>query len=140
MDPTLSECQDCLCLASRRAARAITRSFDRLLRPHGIRATQFTILTMLILRGPTTIGDLAEALGIERTTLTRNLALLEAKSWVTVRAGEDARSRIVTVAAKGRAVVAAAVGAWRKAQHSAAAAIGSSGINALRALARSPLN
>src|SRR4026208_379603 len=92
----LRACADCLCLASRRAARTITRAFDRQLRPYGIRATQFTILTTLELRGPTPIGELAEALGMERTTLTRNLALLEAERWVEIRADQDdARARIV---------------------------------------------
>ncbi len=53
-----------------------------------------------------TIGELAEALGAERTTLTRNLALIEGASWVEIRPAEaDARSRIVTVTDKGRAVV-----------------------------------
>src|SRR5690242_19892218 len=101
----LRACADCLCLASRRASRAITRFYDRSLRPHGIRVTQFTILAMLELRGPTPIGALAEALGMERTTLTRNLALLESRRWVDVRGSrEDARSRVASIAAKGRAI------------------------------------
>jgi len=56
--PDLAECADCLCLASRRARR-ITRTFDRELRPYGLRATQFTVLVMLFLRGDMTIGQLA---------------------------------------------------------------------------------
>ena len=76
--PNLIECADCLCLASRRAARRITRVYDRELRPYGLRVTQFTVLVMLSLRGALTISELAKALGAERTTLTRNLALIEA--------------------------------------------------------------
>ncbi len=135
-EPDLLQCRDCLCLASRRAARALTRAFDRQLRPHGIRTTQFSALTMLLLRGPLTIGELAESLGVERTTLTRNLALLEKKGWVDIRAGDDARSRVVAATKKGRATVNAALPAWRKAQQAAAAAIGRDGVDALRALAR----
>ena len=86
-DRDLSECGDCLCLASRRAARSITRAFDRKLRASGLRATQFTILVMLARAGPLSIGHLADALGAERTTLTRNLALIEAKRWVQISAG-----------------------------------------------------
>ena len=133
----LSECRDCLCLASRQAARSITRSFDRSLLPHGLRITQFTILVMLILRGPSTIGELAEKLRIERTTLSRNLARIEALSWVKIRPGDDARSRTVSVTAKGRAVVAASVDAWRKAQKSVSAPNGPAGFDALRVLSRS---
>ncbi len=135
----LSECRDCLCLASRRAARSITRSFDHLLRPHGLRVTQFTMLVMLVLRGPLRIGDLAESLGIERTTLSRNLARIETLGWVRIRPGDDGRSRTVSVTAKGRAVLAASVGAWRQAQRSVAAAIGPTGVDALRTLSRSKL-
>jgi DNA-binding MarR family transcriptional regulator len=135
--PSLIECGDCLCLASRRAARALARAFDRQLRPLGIRATQFSILTMLLLRRPLTIGELAEFLGIDRTTLTRNLALVESKGWVDIRPGNDARSRVVAATQKGRAAVMAAMPAWRKAQQGASAAIGRGGVDALHALARS---
>lgn len=137
--PDFSACADCLCLASRRAARTITRAFDRRLRPHDVRATQLTVLIALIGHGPAPIGALAEALGIERTTLTRNLALLAAAGWIEVRAGEDARARIVAVTRKGRAKAAAALPAWRKAQAAALAAIGPAGSDALLALAQSPI-
>jgi DNA-binding MarR family transcriptional regulator len=135
-DAPLGECADCLCLASRRAARALTRAFDRQLRPHNIRTTQFSILTALLLGGPQTISALADFLGVERTTLTRNLALIEAEGWVDIRAGDDARSRVVAVTRKGRAVAMAAKDAWRKAQQAAATSIGKGGVDALHALAR----
>jgi DNA-binding MarR family transcriptional regulator len=105
-------------------ARRITRTFDRELRPYRLRATQFTVLVMLSLRGDMTIGQLAEALSAERTTLTRNLALIEDAAWVKIR---PARSRVVAVTDKGRAVVAKAFPAWRKSQDITAAAIGSDG-------------
>ncbi len=137
LDP--AECAECLCLASRRAARAITRSFDRRLRPHGVRATQLTILIALILYGPGSIGALAEGLGIERTTLTRNLALLEAARWIRIRPGEDARSRLVEITKRGRAKAEAALPAWRSAQAATVAAISLAAAEALRALAQRPI-
>jgi DNA-binding MarR family transcriptional regulator len=95
------------------------------------------MLTVLLLRGPSTITDLADFLGVERTTLTRNLALVERERWVDIRQGEDPRSRIVTVTKKGRSVAMAAQAAWRKAQKAATTAIGKDGVEALHALARS---
>lgn len=136
MATNLAECAECLCLASRQAARALTRAFDRKLRPHGIRVTQFSALVMLSLRGTLTIGELANSLGVERTTLTRNLSLIERKGWVKVEVGEDARSRVVAITAKGRTALAGAVGAWREAQRAAVAAIGDSGAKAIRDLSR----
>jgi DNA-binding MarR family transcriptional regulator len=139
-EPDLLACRECLCLASRRASRAITRAFDRQLRPHGIRATQFSILVNLMERGPTTIGDLAEALGIERTTLTRNLSVVEDRGWVKIGVGlSDARSRVVMATPKGRRAVSAALPAWRRAQADAVAAVGRSGVTALHTLSGTAL-
>jgi DNA-binding MarR family transcriptional regulator len=132
----LSECADCLCLASRRTARTVTRAFDQALRPHGLRATQFAVLTVLALRGPLTIGALAGHLGSERTTLTRNLALLEREQWLEIRAGDDGRERIVSLTRKGRAVATDALPAWRQAQKKAQSKLGVSGADALRAIGR----
>jgi DNA-binding MarR family transcriptional regulator len=134
-DVDTSECQACLCVAARRASRAIMRLFDREYRPHGIRATQFTVLSVLNRGGPLTIGALAKEIGVERTTLTRNLVRLTAHGWVKIEGSEeDARSRIVSVTRKGRAKLAVALPAWRKAQSAAIAAIGDTGALALRDL------
>ena len=132
------ECADCLCLASRRAARTITRAFDRQLRLHGIRATQFSLLAVLELKGPQSIGDLADTLGADRTTLTRNIALIEEQSLVKVRPGDDARARIVAITPKGRSTLAKAFPAWRKVQSELTASIGHPLADSLRRLARSP--
>ena len=132
----LSETVDCLCAASRRAARSITRAFDRELRPMGLRAPQFSILAVLSLRGPTTIGELAKILSIERTTLTRNLALIEARGWIRIRPGDDARARIARITPKGTKTIVSAMPAWRAAQQDTIAALGEPGALALRKLAR----
>ncbi len=136
----LSECMDCLCLASRRAARGITAVFDRHLRPHGVRATQFTILVNLMIRGGTPITTLAKGLGMDRTTLTRNIALLVANGWAQSQEdGDDARTHVVSITDQGRALVLSALPAWRKAQASVADAFGPTGVAALQRLARKAL-
>jgi DNA-binding MarR family transcriptional regulator len=142
MDATddISACANCLCLASRQAARAITSAYDRKLRPHGIRITQFTILAMLMLRGPTVLGALAKGLGLERTTLTRNLALLDANGWVGIRTDDtDSRARIITVTKAGRSLVHKAYPGWRKAQEQVSGAFGKAGVDALHKLARTAI-
>jgi DNA-binding MarR family transcriptional regulator len=131
-----SACQSCLCMASRRAARGITAVFDRHLRPHGLRSTQFTILVMAMLRGGAAISDLAKGLGMDRTTLTRNVALLEANGWAQSQPDDkDARVHAVSVTDKGRALALAALPAWRTAQDSVADAFGPMGVAALQYLA-----
>src|SRR5215216_7865236 len=82
----------CFCLASQQAARKITRLYDQYMQESGIRVSQFTILSQLMLRGEMPIGKLAGMLGMERTTLTRNLAPLEQQKWITIKAGDDPRA------------------------------------------------
>src|SRR5260370_2575540 len=95
-------CASCFCLASRQAARRITRLYDSCMQQSGIRATQFTILSQLMLRGEMPIGKLASILWMERTTLTRHLTLLEQKKWISIKAGADPRARMVGITAAGR--------------------------------------
>jgi DNA-binding MarR family transcriptional regulator len=136
--PDLIETAQCLCLASRRAALAITRAFDRELRAHGLRATQFTLLATLSLKGEQTISELAEFIDTDRTTMTRNVAVAEEKSLVKVRRHEsDARVRVVTITRQGRETLAAALASWGKVQVGLTKAMGSDAADALRHLAGS---
>jgi DNA-binding MarR family transcriptional regulator len=109
-------CRDCHCLAARRQARAITRLFERKLRPHGLRATQFSVLAALALKGPTPVKELAETLGLDRTTLTRIGAVLERDGWVSTAQSGDARKRLLALTAAGRRKLKAAYPAWKEAQ------------------------
>ena len=112
----LSATNDCHCLAARRYARALTRVYDRELRPHGLRSTQFSVLAALALKGPTPISELAEFLGLERTTLTRSAALLERNRWVDTSRSTDARERHLRLTPAGRRKVGGAFPAWKAAQ------------------------
>ncbi|MEQ8936845.1 MAG: MarR family winged helix-turn-helix transcriptional regulator [Amphiplicatus sp.] len=137
-EPDLFETTQCLCLASRRAARAITRTFDRALRAHGLRATQFSLLSGLALKGPQSIGALAALLGADRTTLTRNLAVAEARGLVAVEPGEDARSRIASITAEGRRILRRALATWREVQDGLTGDMGHQTADSLRRLSGGP--
>ena len=112
----LFACVDCHCLAARRTARAITRDFEAKLRPHGLRATQFSILAALALKGPTPVSELAWVLGLERTTLTRSAALLERNGWIEAAESTDAREHPLRLTQAGRQKLEAAFPAWKEAQ------------------------
>jgi DNA-binding MarR family transcriptional regulator len=122
-------------MASRRAARGITAVFDRHLRSYGVRGTQFTVLVNLMLRGGMSLTALANVLGMDRTTLTRNVAILAANGWAENGPGADARAHVVSVTDEGRAIVRKALPAWRKAQASVADAFGPTGVAAMQRLA-----
>jgi DNA-binding MarR family transcriptional regulator len=110
------ECTGCVCAAIRRASRAVTQHYQRHFRGTGLLGTQFSMLTVLIRSGPMPMGRMAKLLGVERTTLTRNLKPLEKKQWVKVEGEKDGRVHFVSITPKGRAVAKAALPAWRKAQ------------------------
>jgi DNA-binding MarR family transcriptional regulator len=130
-------CAGCYCLAARQAARKITRLYDAHMQQAGIRATQFSILSQLMLRGAMPIGKLAGYLGMERTTLTRNLTLTEKRNWVSIKPGDDPRSRMVGITAQGRAMVRRGFPYWSAAQQQAGKLLGADGQAALKVL--SPL-
>jgi DNA-binding MarR family transcriptional regulator len=128
-------CAGCFCLTSRQAARKITRLYDSYMQKSGIRATQFTILSQLMLRGEMPIGKLADILGMERTTLTRNLTLLEQKKWISIKAGADPRARMVGITAAGRGIVRRCFPHWSQAQAHVGKMLGADGQAALNILA-----
>ncbi len=127
----LRECASCSCFALRRAARVITQHYDRHLRPEGLRATQFTLLTVLALGGPLSLSWAADRLGMERTTLTRNLRALMARGFVTAEPGEDRRVQMLSVTRKGIAAARAALPRWREAQRSIARHLSAPALGAL---------
>ncbi|WP_051379228.1 MarR family winged helix-turn-helix transcriptional regulator [Bradyrhizobium murdochi] len=124
----------CFCLASRQAARKITRLYDSYMQESGIRITQFTILSQLMLRGEMPIGRLAGILGMERTTLTRNLAVLEQQKWISIKAGDDPRARMIGITGQGRSVVRRSFPFWSKAQAHIGKLLGADGQAALKLL------
>lgn len=101
---------------TRRRARELTQLYEKKLRRHGLRATQFSILAALALKGPTAISELAEFLSLERTTLTRCTVVLERHGWVEIGRSEDARKRPLRLTGSGRRKLKAAFPAWKAAQ------------------------
>jgi DNA-binding MarR family transcriptional regulator len=124
----------CYCMASREAARKITRLYDSSMQDSGLRITQFTILSQLMLRGEMPIGKLAGILGMERTTLTRNLVSLEAQKWIAAKAGDDPRARMLAITAAGKGAMRRAFPYWSKAQAHVGKLLGAEGQAALKLL------
>ena len=106
----------CACANLRMASRVMTQFYDEILQPSGLRATQFTLLVALSTTGPVTITDLAEALVMDRTTLTRNLKPLEKQGLIESISGEDRRTRLVMLTEPGRTILAEAMPLWEQAQ------------------------
>lgn len=106
----------CAVIHTRKAARAVTQLFDMALLPSGVRATQFTLLVAAHEAGELQMTELADKLLMNRTTLTRELKLLEKEGLVQIAVGQDRRARTVALTPQGNAVLDRALPLWSQAQ------------------------
>lgn len=126
--------QGCTNLKLRQLGRMVTRHYDRHVAETGLKNTQYTLLSHVVKLGPIKPGALARHMQMDASTLTRNLQLLAAHGWVTVGAGEDARSRLVNATSAGRAKRAEGQRAWKAAQVALNERLGAERVAALHAL------
>ena len=112
----LAKLPECACFNLRKTARAVTQLYDRVLKPIGLRGTQFNLLAAIVRSESITISHLAERLVMERTTLTRNLRPLEKQGLIKVIPGRDQRTRVVTLTTKGYQTLDNALPLWEQAQ------------------------
>src|SRR5215475_15022068 len=107
---------DCACLKVRTAARVVTRVYDDAFRPVGLRATQLSVLVAVASCDAVSIASLSRMLGMDRSTLTRNLRPLEQKGLVTLGPEGHHRSRTLSITSKGEQLVRKALPLWEKTQ------------------------
>ena len=103
-------------MALRQAARALTQRYDAAFSVAGIRSTQFSVLVALAQAPSVPLSRLAEALVMDRTTLTRNLAPLVRRGLVEESAAEDKRVRSYALTARGKQLLTRALPDWKGAQ------------------------
>jgi DNA-binding MarR family transcriptional regulator len=130
----------CNCSTLRQAARYLTAAYDQALAESGLRLTQFSILYKLATRGPQTITDLSAAMAMDRTTLGRNLRLLEEDGLLRLGSGADRRERLADLTAMGRRKLDAAYPLWQKAQEQFESRFGTENAEKLRKTLGSVLN
>lgn len=122
----------CTCFHLRRAARRTSQLYDRELAAVGLSLNAYSILRRSA--KPKQLGALADALGMDRTTLTRNLKPMLAAGWIEERrSASDARQKLVAVSAAGRRLLKRAEPHWRRAQDQIETLFGSDATAALHA-------
>src|ERR1700736_1010274 len=124
----------CTNLKLRQMDRVVTRHYDAYIAATGLKSTQYSLLSRVVLQGPIRPSDLAQRMRLEASTLTRNLQPLVAQGWLRLGPGKDARSRLVEATAEGRAKRAEAQHAWKQAQLALNARLGAKRVAALHAL------
>src|SRR5258707_3599922 len=123
----------CNCTALRKATRRVSRLYDAALEPCGLRTTQRAILSQIARTGTPPLGELAEALVMDRGALTHNLKPLERDGLVKIEIDpQDRRNRLVALTASGRAKLAESEALWQRAQQGFERAFGAAKSNSLR--------
>lgn len=121
----LEDTAGCACLNLRGAARAVTQYYDEILKPSGLKATQFSVLAAVAEEGPASMTVISNALVMDRTTLTRNLKPLMDKGLVKEsKSKEDLRQRHISLTGQGKAALTKALPLWNQAQNQVIRGIG----------------
>ena len=130
---TLRVRDNCLCLHVQRAARALARRFDEVLRAVDLTNQQFSLLMSLNRPEPPGMGPVAELLAIDRTTLTAALKPLERRGLVRVEVdSRDRRGRLLRLTAQGKRLLAEAAPIWQREHAEVDAALGAGEADRLR--------
>ena len=124
----------CLCSQVRRLARKLSSLFDTLLSPEDLTITQYSLLANIERAGQLSRAVLAEKVGMERTTLTRNLHPLTRAKWVAAATGKDRRQHLLQLTAAGRRKLVRSLPLWEEAQRQFLSQIGTESLQELRAL------
>ncbi len=122
--------RDCIGVRIRLLNRVVTRLYDDALREHGLKLAQMNLLTAIALRGPIQPARLGRLLSLEKSTLSRNLRVLEANGWANTRAGVG-NTNIVRATAAGKRLLGDTRPAWRKAQEQVRTLMGAPAVAAL---------
>lgn len=108
--------QGCTNFKLRQLLRSVARLYDAQLARTGLKTTQYSLLSHVVALGPVAPKELATQMGLDASTLTRNLRPLVEQGWCAQGPGVDARSRSISVTGAGRAKHAEARAHWKRAQ------------------------
>jgi DNA-binding MarR family transcriptional regulator len=126
--------QGCTNFKLRQLLRTVSRLYDAEIAQAGLKGTQYSLLSHVLSLGPIAPSALAERMGMDASTLTRNLRPLIDKGWVLQGPGADARGRLITITPAGTAKHAEARTHWKRAQLQLNARLGSAQVAQLHQL------
>ena len=126
--------QGCTNFKLRQLARRVSQLYDAEVAKAGLKTTQYSLLSHVLRLGPIRPGDLAEAMTLDASTLTRNLKPMIDAGWLELSAGDDGRSRSVSITPAGRDKRAEAQRHWNAAQESLHQLLGIDTVRTLHAL------
>ncbi len=134
MSDAVVQPRGCTNFRLRQLLRSVSRHYDAHFARAGLKGTQFSLLSAIVASEPVRPAALARTMGLDASTLTRNLRVMIDQGWVVQGPGDDARSRRIEATAAGRAKHAEARRHWKRAQLELNATLGSARVAALHAL------
>ncbi len=129
----------CVCSRTRMLDRVLSRLFDDSLAPLRVRSSQLTVLALLGAMEGLRAADVARFLEMDKSTVSRGLAVMRARGWITESAGPTRGSRRLGVSAEGRTLLRDTLPLWRSAVEGARDALGEESVEALQGAADSYL-
>lgn len=126
----------CIAVRLRLLNRVVTNFYDDALRPLGLRVSQLNILTVTARLGLARPAQVCDILQLDASTLSRNVKPLQARGWLEVVPGEDARAQPFRLTPQGKRLIEKAVPAWEQAQRRASELLGGEGVALLDKAAR----
>lgn len=123
-DLDMSAGENCVCFNLRRVTRVVTQFYDAEIRRHGIRPTQGSILAALQAKDHWTMAELSDWMGMDRTTLVRNLRPLQREGLVQASGGGHGRLVELSITNQGRKLIEKLTPAWKSAQSAAVKTLG----------------
>lgn len=125
----------CYCTQLRTATRKVAAAYDAALAPVGINIAQYALLRMIENRQQVSLTELGRIADLDRSTIGRNVKVLERDGLVKTARGEDQREAVVSLSPRGTEALAAATPLWEACQRQIEKRLGTDKIEALRAIA-----
>ena len=105
-DPDLMHVSFCTFSNLRRATRMVSQLYDEAMKPTGLKTTQCMVLAMIHRSGKSTVTELAQAMGMDQTSMTRSLNILKKQDLIERISDEsDRRRRLITLTPKGEEIL-----------------------------------
>jgi DNA-binding MarR family transcriptional regulator len=124
----------CVCIAVRKASRKLTALYDADLEPVGVNLAQFSLLRNIKRHGPVSLTALSDIVDLDRSTLGRNVRVLQRMDLVAIAAGRDQREATLKLTTNGETTLAAAMPRWEGTQTAIETRLGAEGVAQLNAL------
>ncbi len=135
-DETRNIVRECLAMRVRMLNRMVTAIYDAALAQAGLKISQFTVLVAVTNLGECRPKDLAKALEMDESTLSRNVERMCARGWLRLKPDQDRRGHLIALTDRGAALIHKAMASWRRAQEEAQRQLGPEGVAAVKAAVR----